>query len=649
MKQYEALSQPFTIGRMRLKNRIVMPAMGTGFSTVDGEVTPQLLRYYERRARGGAGMIVVEIACVDAPRGRVGFTQLGADKPQFVPGLSELVDVIHAYDCKAAVQLHHAGRQTMPLVTGQPVVAPSPIACKFMKSEPQELTAEEIQQLIVKFVTSAFICRNAGFDAVELHAAHGYLLAQFLSPYTNQRTDEYGGSTEKRARMLLDIIKGIKANVRGITVGVRLNLTDFLPQGLELEEGLQIAEMVEAAGADYINVSGGIYESGLTTIEPASYQEGWRLYLAEALRQRVKTPLIAGGVIRHPAFADDIIKSGKADLVWVGRGMLADPDWPAKALNGREDDIRPCISCNTCIGNTFDGKAVRCAVNPLAGREWRLEDENIRLEGRRIAVVGGGPAGMQAALSLSAAGARVDLFEQASELGGRLNVAARPPFKDKLQWLIDYFIHALEQSPVEVHLETEFDPEKVREGSFDLVVAAGGAKIRNIIIPGLAPEQEIFAEALLLDAAEELPANAAVAVIGGGTTGCEVAEFLADKGCRVTIIEAGRAIARGMENMTQLDMMLRLKAKSVRIMKQCKVTGVQGNLLQLQKGEEAMSLEFDKAVITVGYTGDNTLSAALAAAGLPNLCIGDAADARNIQSAIYEGRMSAARIASMLG
>ena len=647
MRTYENLSSPFKLGGMHLKNRIVMPPMGTGLSNKDGEVTPQLIRYYERRAAGGVAMIVVEIACVDSPRGRAGFTQLCIDDPKYLPGLAELADAIHAHDCRAAIQLHHAGRQTTTRVAGQSVVGPSALPCKLTRAETVALNREEIQSVIKKFVSAAFIAAQAGFDAVELHAAHGYLLSQFISPYTNRREDEYGGNTANRARLLLEIIKLIKQKMHHLTVGVRLNLDDFVPGGLQLEESIEIARLVEAAGADYISVSAGIYESGQISIEPAAFQEGWRIYLAEALRQQVNLPLLAGGVIRHPAVAEEIIASGKADLVWVGRGILADPDWPYKALFGREQEIRPCISCNTCIDCAFAGKAIKCAINPRAAREWRLSGIQPDLKGKRIAVAGGGPAGMQAALNLSRAGATVKLYEKTDVLGGRLIVAAAPPTKDKIKWLIDYFRYVLIHSSVELVYRTELTAGLARAEGFDLVIAAGGGRAIELKIEGLDAELKLEAESILLSRADLAPQDKVV-VIGGGTTGCETAEYLAKRNHMVTLVEAGNDLAGGMETMTRLDLLTRLKKLGVRIIKRCQVMAAADRSLTVRCGEEAHILEFDKVVIAVGYSSDEHLALCLREAEIPVLCGGDAVAARNIQSAIYEGYMMAERAAALL-
>lgn len=633
-----ALGQTGQIGPIKLKNRIVMPAMATGLGTVNGEVSSQMIAYYTARAAGGAGMIIVEIACVDSPGGRGNLTQLRVDHPRYILGLNELSEAIQSYDCRAMLQLHHAGRQTAPgLTEGNQPVAPSAIACKLMRQMPRELSLEEIVGIKDKFVSAAFYAYKAGFDGIELHAAHGYLLHEFLSPYTNHRSDEYGGSRENRVRLLVEIINTIKERIPKLAVGVRLNMMDFVTGGLALEEGVEIAALVEAAGADIINVSCGIYESGQTNIEPASYREGWRIYMAEAVKARVKIPVLAGGAIRHPDYAEELIKSGKIDFVWVGRGMLADPEWANKALSGKAERIRPCLSCNSCIGRSFAGVHIRCAVNPYATREWRLPKMN-GLEGSNVMVVGGGPAGMQAALNLAQAGARVDLLERNDSLGGLLNIASQPPHKERLAELVKYLITELEEAQVKVHLNTEFTPALLSDYNPDLLVMANGARP---IIPTIAGKSSRISSLEDVLSGQLQIQGEKVAVIGGGSSGCELAEFLADGGNEVTIIEQAAQLALGLENMTRLDLLARIKAKGIGSKTAATVKEMKENELVIyrKKDEQEERLLVDRIVLACGYAADQEPYEAVNAQVENVYTIGDASKARGVQEALEEAVM----------
>ena len=349
--KYQNLFKKGKIGNLTLKNRIVMPAMGTSLASSTGEASEEIIKYYEERAKGGCGLIITEITRIDNETGVGTPNQLAAIEGKHIPKLERLARTIHKYDSKVFLQLHHPGRQAHGrMQNADEIVAPSPITCKTIGEEPRQLTTEEVRGLVKKFVTGAKIAQTSGIDGVELHGAHGYLIGQFLSPYTNQRTDRYGGSFSNRMRFLKEIILGIR-HICGenFPISVRIDGDEFVDGGIDLEEASKMAQVLESIGVDAINVSSGTYESSVTIIEPMSYKEGWKTHLAKKIKNKVNIPVIACNAIKTPEFAEKFIAENNCDFAAVGRAQLADPEWGKKAKEEREKEIRPCIGCLHCI------------------------------------------------------------------------------------------------------------------------------------------------------------------------------------------------------------------------------------------------------------------------------------------------------------
>ncbi|MGL4369627.1 MAG: NAD(P)-binding protein, partial [Spirochaetota bacterium] len=433
---YPLLFSKGRIGRCEIKNRIVMPAIGTSLASATGEASPEIIRYYEERARGGAGLIITEITRVNDEHGVGTSNQLCATGQQHIPGLERLARTVHKYDTKIFAQLHHPGRESHShLIGGRQIVAPSPIMCNACKEMPRELTTDEVASLVKDFVRGAKIVQTAGLDGVEIHGAHGYLIGQFLSPYTNKREDKYGGSFEKRMQFITEIIMGIKHICgKNFPVCVRIDGDEFVEGGIKIEEAVKIAVYLESIGIDAINISSGTYESVTTIIEPISYPQGWKKHLAGAVKKAVKIPVIAVDVIRTPEFAESLLEQKNQDFIGLGRPLLADPQWGEKARTGREKEIRPCVSCLHCIEEVMNGRQVSCAVNPRLGRELEFTKSD-PAEGRNAVVIGGGPGGMESAKVLAERGFKTVLFEKENALGGMLLFGNKPPKKDKLDWL----------------------------------------------------------------------------------------------------------------------------------------------------------------------------------------------------------------------
>ena len=532
---YEKLFAPGRIANLELKNRIVMPAMGCSLAESSGEAGPRMIQYYVDRAKGGTGLIITEITRIDDETGVGTPNQLSVTKPYMTGQLSRLAEAVHAYDTKLFVQLHHPGNQTPSrLIGGKQPVSASDVTCKVIGEQPRALTTEEVEGLVKKFVFGAVIAQKAGVDGVEIHGAHGYLVSQFLSPHTNKRTDKYGGSFEGRMRFATEIIMGIRAYCGPkFPIGIRINGSDYLDDGITEEDAIAQAKYFEKLGVCYINVSCGTYDSGATIIEPNYFQEGWKKHLAANIRKAVSIPVIAVCNIKRPAVAEQLLDEGFADFVGIARGNLADPEWGNKAKKGEDKLIRKCLGCMECFRILNDGLPLGCTLNPSLGREFEWGDEK-RVKngaGRTVAVVGGGPAGFEAALTLAKRGFKVVLFETKNRIGGTVELAAVPPCKGMLAEFIDTMEAQLEKAGVEVRLNTPATVEDVKAiGAEAVFMAAGG---RPIVpdIPGI--EKAVTAEDVLAGKAE---VQGDAIVVGGGVTGLETAETIS-KAHKVTVVE----------------------------------------------------------------------------------------------------------------
>lgn len=534
---YQKLFEQGRIGNLELKNRIVMPAMGCSFAESSGEAGPRMIKYYADRARGGAGLIITEITRVDDETGVGTPNQLSVTNTHVIPQLQRLVEAVHAYNTKLFVQLHHPGNQTPSrLIGGKQPVSASDVTCKVIGEQPRALSTEEVEAMVRKFVTGAVIAQKAGADGVEIHAAHGYLVSQFLSPYTNKREDKYGGSFEGRLRFITEIIYGIKAYCGPkFPISVRMNGDDFLPGGLVLEDAVKIAKYLETLGVACINVSCGMYDSGSTIIEPSYFAEGWKKHLGAAVKAAVGIPVIAVDNIKHPSIAEALLEEGCSDFVGIARGFLADADWGLKAYLGQDKMIRKCLGCMECFRILNDGNPLGCTLNPVLGREFEYGEEKLvkNGNGRKVAVIGGGPAGMQAAAVLAKRGFKPVLFEAKDKLGGTVNLAAIPPYKGMLNEFVETQAAELEALGVEVRLNTAATMELIREtGAEAVFVAAGGNAVRPNI-EGI--EKAVTAEDVL--AGKETVNGENIVVIGGGVTGLETAEWLGPMGKKAVVVE----------------------------------------------------------------------------------------------------------------
>jgi 2,4-dienoyl-CoA reductase-like NADH-dependent reductase (Old Yellow Enzyme family) len=490
-----ALFTPKFIGAMEVRNRVVMPAMTTRLANEDGTVSDATIAYFAARAAGGTGLVTVEMASPERV-GRHRFRELGIYDDRFLPGLRRLTDAIHAYGAKASIQLGHAGGHTREDICGEQPIAPWALPHYVFEVTgatvtPLMMTRERIEQTVRAFVAAAMRARSAGFDCVEVHAAHGYLLSQFLCPAENWRRDEYGRSIENRARLTLQIVRRIRSELRSFPVILRLNANDYFPGGLRFGDSLKVARWAAEAGVDALHVTAGHYRSLPSPhmmTPPMNCAEGIFLEYAARIKAEVTVPVIAVGRLGDPELAMRVVDSGQADFVALGRPLIADPEWVAKAQT--KVAVRRCLSCNGCVDAMRSGDPLRCVVNPAAARELDYADAAPVASGQRIAVIGAGPAGLSYA-ALMAKSNRVTVFEKAQRTGGALRYAGLAPRFQNVearQDALDKFIDSLERScaerEVQLELGTEVaDASELLNRGFDRVVVATGARYRHRLGP----------------------------------------------------------------------------------------------------------------------------------------------------------------------
>ncbi|MGQ9647541.1 MAG: oxidoreductase [Thermodesulfobacteriota bacterium] len=640
--KYPKLFEPGMIGKMEVRNRIVMPPMATNFAGPFGEPTERLIKYYAERAKGGAGLIIVENVQVKYPEGKNIACQLRLDQDKYIPGYQELAEAVKAYGARIFIQIHHAGRQYHD-IEGAEGVAPSAIPCGFLQRPVRELRSEEIRDLIERFSETALRAKKAGMDGVEFHGAHGYLIGQFMSPHTNQRLDEWGGAFDRRMRFPLEIIRRTREKVGpDFPICFRFSADEFVPGGLTLEDSKGIAQTLEKAGINVLHVSCGIYESMPKILEPMHYEEGWRVYLGEAIKKVVKIPVITVGQIRTPAMAEQILKEGKADFVALGRPLIADPEWPNKAREGRDQEIRKCISCNIgCIGgHVFADLYMRCSVNPVVGHE-RLEGW-VNLEPakkkKRVMVIGAGPGGMEAARIAALRGHKVTLYEREKELGGQQRIASRGPGKSKLNFIRDYYHFQLPKVGVKIELGKEVDGKTfIEKAKPDVVILATGAEPLLPDIPGISGKNVLMSWEVL-SGKVEVPGKSVV-IAGGGLVGCETALQLAEKGKKVTIVEMLEELATDMEPITRFDLLTeRLPKAGIQSITKRVIAEIseKGVTVLDPLGKKSL-VEAENVIIALGSKSFNPLEEKARELVPEVYVIGDAKEPRQIIHATFEG------------
>jgi len=607
--------------------------MATNFAGEDGSVNERHIAYYLRRARGGVGYITFEHTGI-LKQGRAFPNMALIHTDQQVPSFRRLVEAIHRENGKIVIQINHAGRQTSSSFTGSPIVAPSPIACPVRNEMPQELSLEEIQKIIEGFALAAWRVKETGADGVEIHMAHGYLINQFLSPFSNRRTDEYGGDAERRRRMAIDVLRAVRNRVGSdFTVLCRISADEYVDGGLKLEDSKEIAKALERNGADALHVSACVAASGYLNHPPYYAEEGVFVHLAQGIKSAVGIPVITVGRIRTPELANRILEEGKADLVSMGRALIADPSLPVKALQGRTEEIIPCISCNRCIQSIRKG-ALQCAVNPETGREevFKLNKTD---HPKKVWIIGGGPAGMKTAEIAALRGHQVTLYEKNEKLGGRFLLAAIPPKKQVLKEFIEHLTKQLKKLPVKTILGKPFTPATLRRGRPDVLIIATGAKPLFPPIEGIRESKVISVEDALTGS---VPLGKRVLVIGGGGIGAEIADHFSEDGKEVTLVEMREGIALDLVGHLQYFLNKRLREKGVKILISTKVVQFEKEGVWVEDDQGKKKLEgFDSIVISLGSMPNDELLESLKGKAPEIYVVGDASKPREVMEAVLEG------------
>ncbi len=629
---------PISIGNIKLKNRLVVAPMVTVYCDQDGMATERFIAYHEVKAKGGWGMIIVEDYAVD-PLGR-GFWTPGLWKDEQIQSHLQLTERIHKAGAKIIAQIYHSGRQTTSLVIGEQPVSASPLPDPILGQIPHELTISEIKKIVSKFGNTALRAKKAGFDGIEVHGGHGYLIAQFMSKYSNKRCDEYGGSLENRIKFPLEIVKDIREKCGAdFMIGFRISGDDKVPGGRTIEETKAIAIQLEKHGVDLLHISAGTYESVWAIIPPLNINPGWIVDYAEEVKKVVNIPVMTVGRINDPFLAESILLSGKADLVAMGRASLADPDLPNKFAQGQSDDIRHCIGCQQgCLEILFKNEPIRCLVNPVLGFEYLNEFKKTD-NPKKITVVGGGPAGLEAARTAALAGHRVTLYEKTDHLGGQFAVAAIPPSKGDLSAIVSWLAHQVKKLGVNVIFDTEYTSEICTRENPDLVIVATGSVHCTPKITGIDRENVVTATEVLLG---KVSTKDKVVIAGGGQVGCETAVYLASLGKQVTIVEMLPTLASDEELTRRIFLMKAIKDSDIECFTETKIKGIDVECVQCETCNKPIEITAETVVLALGMQPVNTLAKELDGK-VPIKVIGDAVEARDALEAIREGFLAACR------
>lgn len=603
---YQNLFEPYTIKGVEIKNRFVVPPMGTNLGNPDGTVSQRLVDYYGARAKGGFGLIVVEGVAVNSTGMCIPHEGHFWDDSA-IEGMKKVVDAIHNEGAKTLLQIHHAGRQTHPgLIGGQQPIAPSRTSCPVDNALAREMSTKEVYAVIEEFGDAALRAKKSGYDGVDIHGCHGYLIAQFMSGHANKRIDEFGGTFEGRMKFPLEIVKNVRQKCgEDFIIGFRISYDEKIPGGRTLEESLVACRMLENAGVDLLDISIMTYASTEYMSANGALPNGYNQFATEKIKSCVSIPVIAVGRIT-PAMGSEMIRTQKADFIAMGRGSLADPEIPNKVAAGKIEEISPCISCTqSCLGYILSDRIyASCLVNPVTGHEGEYDFTKVKNQ-KKVLVVGAGPAGLMAAMTSARRGHKVILCEKNDTFGGQFRLAAVPPTKHDIAGAIRYYVNMCKKYGVDIQLNTEVNEKFIADMKPDAVILATGSTPAYPPIEGILNDK-FLTVADVLDG-QALPGQK-VLIAGGGMSGVETADYLAERFRNCTVIEMRSDIALDEAYTPRVFLMKRLAERGVQSVVSAKITKFYDDGIDYEQNGKQLSLRgFDNIVIAMGMRSYNPL------------------------------------------